>query len=115
MDPMNAEVPKVRRLDEVSPAALLTRREKLAALQAKRLMGWVLAAQRFPAPVLAPVTLELPHLLHRTTVPIARADPDAHPLFEAGKRHNVALAARAFDARGVPVIATARASGWLPT
>jgi vancomycin resistance protein VanW len=85
------------RLSELSRVALLTRRGKLAALQARRLLRWAIAPGAFPAPSLAPATLELPHLLASVRMPLVRADADAHPLFEAGKRHNVALAAPAFD------------------
>lgn len=97
MDATSDQTPSGPNLLTASRVELLTRRGKIAALQTRRLLGWALAREAYPVPALAPATLELPHLLYAARVPIAREDADAHPVFEAGKRHNVALAAPAFN------------------
>jgi len=51
----------------------------------------------WPAPSLSARSDELPHLLAELRFPLASSDGNVHPLFEAGKRHNVALAAPFFD------------------
>jgi len=84
-------------LQGTSRAALLTRKGKIVALQTRRLLGWALSREAYPPPVLASTTLSLPHLLYSARMPLTREDADAHPVFEAGKRHNVTLAAPAFD------------------
>lgn len=63
--------------------------------QGVRLLEWALHPQRFGAPQHAPGAL--PYTGTRISVPLARTDADAHPLLEAGKQHNVALAARSVD------------------
>ncbi|WP_224366747.1 VanW family protein [Hyalangium versicolor] len=84
------------RLVDLSSAALLWRRSKQLALQANRLVRWAATPERWPRPQLAPVRgLGVQVASH--TVELARVDPEADPLLEAGKQHNVRLAAPAFD------------------
>jgi vancomycin resistance protein VanW len=40
---------------------------------------------------------EFPHAIYERAIPIARTDPDAYPLFEAGKLRNLNLASPHFD------------------
>jgi vancomycin resistance protein VanW len=82
-------------LNDETRVARWTRRFKIAALQAHRLYGWWTQPEEYGA---APVHASgrFPHLLYGARIPIDRADA-AQPLFEAGKRHNVRLAAPAFD------------------
>lgn len=80
-------------LKNASPAALWTRRAKMAALSARRLVAWQTRTEHFPAPVVA--SRPLAHVLFSSRIPLHRAD--AHPVFEAGKKHNLALAAPSFD------------------
>jgi vancomycin resistance protein VanW len=70
-----------------------TRRFKGAALKAHRLYQWWSSPDEFGAPVHAGG--RFPHLLYGARIPLERQG--AHPVFEAGKRHNVRLAAPAFD------------------
>lgn len=71
-----------------------TRRFKMTALKAHRLVDWAVRADEYGGePVHA--SGRFPHLLYGARIPIERHD--AHPVFEAGKRHNVRLAAPAFD------------------
>lgn len=76
-----------------SRAGRWTRRFKMAALQAHRLYSWWAEPQEYGEPRHA--SGRFPHLLYGARIPLERHD--AHPLFEAGKRHNVRLAAPAFD------------------
>jgi len=86
------------------PPEAATRKNRLEATrfrivrrvhQGRRLVQWALGPRRWaprshgsePLPVVVPAI----------SVPIARADDAAHPLLEAGKRHNVALAVQAID------------------
>lgn len=73
--------------------ALWTRKTKMALLSARRLVAWQTRAEHFPAPVIA--SRPLAHVLYSTRIPLHRAD--ANPVFEAGKKHNLALAAPSFD------------------
>lgn len=84
------------RLVDLSAAALLWRRSKQLVLQADRLVRWAATPERWPRPELAPAR-GLSVLLASHSVDLARADPEADPLLEAGKQHNVRLAAPAFD------------------
>ncbi|MBL8924292.1 MAG: VanW family protein [Myxococcaceae bacterium] len=76
-----------------SPAALWTRRLKIAALGVRRLVAWQTRTDAFPAPRFE--ARPFAHVLASSRIPLHR--PDAHPLFEAGKKHNLALAAPSFD------------------
>lgn len=87
-----------------TPAQLAVRRAKVAALGARRLVRWW-TEPGFAAPTRATPTGAV---VHEVRVPIARAG--AHPTLEAGKRHNVRLAAAAFH--GVVVTPTAPLSFW---
>ena len=69
--------------------------------QARRLAAWAARTGTWAPPVRAS-TLGFDHLHHHVRVPIGRRDEAAHPVFEAGKRHNLALAAPAFDGVVVP-------------
>jgi vancomycin resistance protein VanW len=84
------------RLVELSPTALLWRRGKQLVLQAERLLRWTATPERWPPPELAP-TSGLTVLLASHRVDLARADPEADPVLEAGKQHNLRLAAPAFE------------------
>ncbi|XXF76565.1 VanW family protein [Myxococcaceae bacterium GXIMD 01537] len=84
-----------RLVDESRPE-LLVRRGKQLAHQARRLALWAATPGRWPRPQLAPaVGLDVQVALR--TVDLARADEDTDPRLEAGKQHNVKLAAPAFD------------------
>ena len=72
------------------------RRVKTGVRQVERLVGWAVAPSRWPAPRLA-TTEPSAALVYDMRVPVGRADADADPRFEAGKRHNLALAAPCFD------------------
>ncbi len=86
-------MPSEPSLRDASPVALWTRRLKRAALGAQRLAGWWTQGEVWAPPVLEP--RPLPHVVYSTRIPLHRAD--AHPVFEAGKKHNLALAAPSFD------------------
>lgn len=87
------------RLADQGPAALAGRRLKVAAHRARRLARWAVDPTFAPSPY-AP-SADHPVLLGRVTAPLDRADPDADPRFEAGKRHNLRLAAPWFDGRAL--------------
>ncbi|MFZ5439782.1 MAG: VanW family protein [Myxococcota bacterium] len=80
-------------LRDASPAAVWTRRLKIAALGARRLVAWGTRPDEFPAPRTS--SRPLPHVVWATRVGLSR--PNEHPTFEAGKKHNLALAAPRFD------------------
>ncbi|WNG31545.1 hypothetical protein F0U62_15610 [Cystobacter fuscus] len=65
-------------------------------LQSERLVRWAATPERWPRPELAP-TRGLTVLLASHRVDMARVDPEADPVLEAGKQHNLRLAAPAFD------------------
>lgn len=88
--------PRSSRLVDVSAAELLWRRSKQYVLQAERLARWTLTPGRWPAPELASDP-SLGVLLAAHRVDLARADPEADPVLEEGKQHNLRLAAPAFD------------------
>jgi vancomycin resistance protein VanW len=77
-------------LRDAGRLALAARSAKVAALGARRLARW-LVEPGFAAPERATPTGAI---THRVRIPIARAGAD--PRLEAGKRHNVRLAATAF-------------------
>ena len=93
-----------------SAARVWTRRAKLRVHQTRRLLAWALHPRAFDKPELAEGEGPHPHIVYAKSVPIARVDPDAHVLLEAGKRTNVALAAPHFD--GVFVSAERPLSFW---
>lgn len=88
--------PAAPRLVDLSAPALLWRRGKQLALQANRLVRWTATPERWPRPLLAPAR-GLGVLAASHTVDLARTDPEADPVLEAGKQHNVRIAAPAFD------------------
>ncbi len=73
--------------------AVWTRRLKMAALGTRRLVAWQTHRAAYPLPRVTSRPLE--HLAWSTRVRLSR--PGEHPVFEAGKRHNLALAAPRFD------------------
>ena len=78
-------------LEHETTVALLTRRAKTWALAGERLLRWQTSEFCEPQRAGAP----LAHALHSTRVSLLGGA--GHPVFEAGKRHNVALAALAFN------------------
>lgn len=74
-----------------------TRRVKTDLLRAARLASWAAEPGAYPAPVLARAGAHDAVLLAEHRVPLGRTDDAAEPLFEEGKRVNLALAAPAFD------------------
>ena len=84
------------RLSDLSASALLWRRSKQAVLQANRLVRWTVTPERWPEPALASAGTQRV-LLASHVVALSRTDDGADPVLEAGKRHNVRLAAPAFD------------------
>jgi vancomycin resistance protein VanW len=70
---------------------------------------WALGPEKWRAPELGEAAA-FPHRVYEARVSIARSDDAAHPLFERGKRVNVALAAPCFD--GVVVSPSAPLSFW---
>jgi vancomycin resistance protein VanW len=88
---------QTRSLVDESRTALAWRKTKVALLQGRRLVDWALWPERYAAPQLAESGERFSHLHGARQVSIARNDPNAHPVFEEGKRINVALAAPAFD------------------
>ena len=84
-------------LKEQSPLYLFARRARVAARQVHRVAHWGLRPTSWPSPQYPAPAERFDHPVGRIRVPVARRDPWAHPVFEAGKRHNLALAAAAFD------------------
>ncbi len=83
-------------LASASRLELLWYRTRRVLLQGRRLARWQLTPSRWPAPLLAQgAGFSVP--LYTRTVPIVREGPGVHPLLEAGKLHNLRLAAPAFD------------------
>jgi vancomycin resistance protein VanW len=80
----------------VSRQRELARRVRRASRIAARRAAWTLPRSSFPPVGSAPGPVG-PALLWHERVPIDRVDPHAEPVFEEGKRRNVALAAPAFD------------------
>lgn len=93
-------------LQDASTVAVWTRRLKMAALGTRRLVAWQTRPEAFPPPRVSIRPLE--HLVWSTRVRLSR--PGEHPVFEAGKRHNLALAAPRFD--GVELAAGETFSFW---
>ena len=91
-------------LRHASRPSLALRRLRVATLQARRFARW-LAEPGFAAPAR---TTPAGSIAHAIKVPIARGGAD--PRLEAGKRHNVRLAATAFH--GVVVTPGAPLSFW---
>lgn len=85
-----------RTLLEQSPRELRTHEFKRALLTARRLADWRLRPALYSEPALAKGPFTARTVIEERAV-IARSDPHAHPVFERGKRHNVRLAASAFD------------------
>ncbi len=84
-------------LKDLSRGWLVARSARVAAAQARRLVAWRLNSRRWPPPRHARPGERFPHRIETVAVSLKRSDPWAHPVFEAGKRHNVALAAPSFD------------------
>lgn len=95
MPPMNtARAPS---LADETLAEHWTRRVKTNLLRGARLASWVAQPARFPPPTHAPAGARLGVVVAEERVSLRRTDASAEPLFEEGKRVNVALAAPAFD------------------
>lgn len=88
--------PTAPRLSDLSAPELWWRRSKQLVLQAQRLVRWTATPERWPPPQLAP-SRGLTVLMASHRVDMARADPEADPVLEAGKQHNLRLAAPAFE------------------
>jgi vancomycin resistance protein VanW len=77
---------------------VLDRRARVGLLSLARRADWRLRPARYRVPHLAgPAEPTFAFLVYEKTLPIRRDDPQAHPLLEAGKATNLALAAPAFD------------------
>jgi vancomycin resistance protein VanW len=72
-------------------------RLRRAGLQAARLASWWMNPQRWPQPRRCSAPGQLEVLRHEIVVPMRRDDGFAEPALEAGKLHNVSLAAPRFD------------------
>jgi vancomycin resistance protein VanW len=77
-------------LRHAGPVALWLRRARVGMLAARRLARWMIDDGFAPPERVAPTG----ELVYEVRIPIARTG--AHPRLEAGKRHNVRLAATAF-------------------
>src|SRR5256885_6872560 len=91
------QAPPAGSLVEEDRLGLLVRDGKVATLRALRLLDWMRRPAGFPRPVVHTGAGAFPHLLGELRVSIGRSDEAAHPLLEAGKRQNLAVAAPAFD------------------
>ncbi len=87
------------RLVDLDRTQQRVRRLKVAAHSLRRLARWAIEPDFAPTPHAA--ALDFPVLLGRQTAALERADRDADPRLEAGKRHNLHLAAPWFDGRCV--------------
>lgn len=94
---LNSAPPRPASLLEVDDAGLWLRKAKVAALAARRLLRWATDPAAWPTPLVESDPRRCPHLIYERDLPIARSDDAAEPVFEEGKRHNLALAAPAFD------------------
>ncbi len=72
-------------------------RLRRAGLQAARLASWWMKPQRWPRPRRYSPLSQLDVLRHEMVVPMRRDDGFAETALEAGKHHNVSLAAPRFD------------------
>ncbi len=75
-----------------------TRQVKTNLLRGARLASWVAQPANFPSPAHAPPGARLGVVIAEERVSLRRTDASAEPLFEEGKRINLALAAPAFEA-----------------
>lgn len=95
MEPMNA--PRAPSLADETLAEHWTRRVKTNLLRGARLASWAADPAAFPPPAHAPPGCRFDALVVEERVSLHRTDAAAEPLFEEGKRVNLALAAPAFD------------------
>lgn len=106
MDPRAIDVPLSRlrargapvrpTLLHESPWQLRVREAKRALLTVARVAQWAVDPSRFAPAVMAAGCTE-PRVRFEERVALDRDDPHKQPVFERGKRHNVRLAASAFD------------------
>lgn len=89
----SSNAPTLRNEDR---AALLVRRAKVGLFQARRLFSWYTRPGAWPAPRLLSNDSAFPYCIYQHRVPLSREDDAAHPIFEQGKRTNVALAVPSF-------------------
>ncbi len=75
----------------------LVRRAKVAGKSARRYLDWAARDDQFPPPRLAGPARDFPVVAWQSDEPVLRPGPHTEPLYEEGKRHNVRLAAPAFD------------------
>ncbi|MFT5429777.1 MAG: vancomycin resistance protein VanW [Myxococcota bacterium] len=92
---MNQKAPIVGALAHAGIVSTAARRARVAGYQSARLISW--AGGRFPAGTRDEGEHEFAFLQYEERVPLLRTDEDVNAELEAGKRHNVALAAPAFD------------------
>ncbi len=95
MPSMNAH--RAPNLADETLAEHWTRRVKTNLLRGARLATWVARPAKFPSPVHASAGAHLGVVIAEERVSLRRTDASAEPLFEEGKRVNLALAAPAFD------------------
>lgn len=95
MPPMNAT--RAPSLVDETLAEHWTRRVKTNLLRGARLASWVARPASYPAPSHAPPGARCRVVIAEERVSLRRTDASAEPLFEEGKRVNVALAAPSFD------------------
>lgn len=93
----HAVPPTRRRLVDLDRSQRALRRLKVAVHSARRLGRWAAEPEFAPPPYAPPAGW--PALHGRHTAPLDRCDADADPRLEAGKRHNLRLAAPFFDGR----------------
>jgi vancomycin resistance protein VanW len=77
--------------------ASLVRRVKIAGKSARRYVEWAVHDEDFPEARLAGLARDFPFVAWRSDESILKPGPHTEPLYEEGKRHNVRLAAHAFD------------------
>ncbi len=75
----------------------LVHRTKIAGKSGRRWLDWMLKPDEFPPPRLAAEEAAFPTVAWRHSAPIVRTAPDAQPLYEEGKLHNLRLAQPSFD------------------
>lgn len=95
MEPMHA--PSAPSLADETLAEYWTRRVKTNVMRGARLASWVADPADFPSPAHAPPGCRFDAVVAEERVSLHRTDAAAEPLFEEGKRLNLALAAPAFD------------------
>ncbi len=96
-------------LDELSLTQRTVRSANVHVRATARRVAWALLPDRYPQPVAASADA-YPHLWAAACRQVRRSDPDVDPRLEAGKLHNLQLAAPAFD--GLELSPTRPLSFW---